>query len=717
VPFWNNFLTILMVVLIWIQTGFAMVILSAALRGIPEETVEAAIVDGANPFQIFFKIKVPQIMGTIVVVWTTITLVVLKVFDIVFAMTNGQWETQVLANYMYDKLFRANDWGVGSASAMIIMLLVTPILVWNVYNARKERCAEGGDAHRWKKSPHLGVHISVAAWCSVALPDARACSCRPSARPTRSGPRAGGRRCSRRAEPDLRTGDPDEPEDAGDGRFVVEGNLFDGRGEAPSRPAVISAGAPSARFDAYVPATPPIWAMARRITVAEWRLPPGEGTTKLSGRGGSGSSSPPKPAGIHAENYEQVLFDPDNRGHGQGLLQHADGDDPGHHHPDRDRGLRGLCAGLDGFPGPRAADRGLVVGLLVVPLQLALIPLLKLHNADRHRQGLSRRLAGAYRLRPAARDLPVAQLHGRPAARHHRERPRRRRDGFPDLHQDHPAAVFPALASFAIFQFLWTWNDLLVAKVFLIDATGETTVMTNQIVELAGHARRQLGNPRHLGLRVDRGAAGGVLRDAEIPRARPAGRVGQVSRSHHTLAPPSIGQDDMTDAQTPWWKTATAYQIYPRSFCDSNADGIGDIPGIISKLDHLADLGIGFVWLSPVYASPMRDNGYDIADYYAIAPEFGTLEDFDTLVAEAAARGIRIVMDLVVNHCSSDHHWFAGPAKPVIAPSTSISIGEMPCPTGPHPTISAPVSADPPGTGCPRLAGIATAISARSSPI
>ena len=135
-PFYNNFF--LMVVLIWIQTGFAMVILSAALRGIPEETIEAAIIDGANPFQVFFQIKVPQIMPTIVVVWTTITLTVLKVFDIVFAMTNGQWETQVLANYMYDKLFRANDWGVGSASAIVIMLLVTPILVWNVYNARKE---------------------------------------------------------------------------------------------------------------------------------------------------------------------------------------------------------------------------------------------------------------------------------------------------------------------------------------------------------------------------------------------------------------------------------------------------------------------------------------------------------------------------------------------------------------------------------------------------
>lgn len=108
----------------------------------------------------------------------------------------------------------------------------------------------------------------------------------------------------------------------------------------------------------------------------------------------------------------------------------------------------------------------------------------------------------------------------------------------------------------------------------------------------------------------------------------------------------------------PWWMAATGYQIYPRSFCDSNGDGVGDIPGITSKLDHLSDLGISFIWLSPVYASPMKDNGYDIADYYDIAPEFGTLDDFDQLVAEANQRGICIVMDLVVNHCSSDHAWF-----------------------------------------------------------
>lgn len=136
IPGLNSFL--LMVVLIWIQTGFAMVILSAALRGIPEETIEAAIVDGAGPFQIFFQIKIPQIMPTIMVVWTTITITVLKVFDIVYAMTNGQWGTQVLANYMFDKLIRAQDWGVASASALVIMLLVSPILVWNVVTARRE---------------------------------------------------------------------------------------------------------------------------------------------------------------------------------------------------------------------------------------------------------------------------------------------------------------------------------------------------------------------------------------------------------------------------------------------------------------------------------------------------------------------------------------------------------------------------------------------------
>ena len=114
----------------------------------------------------------------------------------------------------------------------------------------------------------------------------------------------------------------------------------------------------------------------------------------------------------------------------------------------------------------------------------------------------------------------------------------------------------------------------------------------------------------------------------------------------------------MTDTPRPWWQSATVYQIYPRSFADSNGDGIGDIPGIIGKLDYLRDLGIGVIWLSPICASPMRDNGYDIADYQAIAPAFGTLDDFDRLVAQARARGIGILLDLVVNHTSDQHRWF-----------------------------------------------------------
>ncbi|KAF0676082.1 alpha-glucosidase [Profundibacterium mesophilum] len=107
-----------------------------------------------------------------------------------------------------------------------------------------------------------------------------------------------------------------------------------------------------------------------------------------------------------------------------------------------------------------------------------------------------------------------------------------------------------------------------------------------------------------------------------------------------------------------WWHRATAYQVYPRSFADSNGDGVGDIPGIVSKLGHLSDLGIGFIWLSPVFTSPMVDNGYDISDYRDIASEFGTLADMDHLIAEARARDIGIVMDLVVNHSSSLHEWF-----------------------------------------------------------
>ena len=110
--------------------------------------------------------------------------------------------------------------------------------------------------------------------------------------------------------------------------------------------------------------------------------------------------------------------------------------------------------------------------------------------------------------------------------------------------------------------------------------------------------------------------------------------------------------------QKQWWHDAVVYQIYPRSFCDSNHDGIGDLPGIISKLDYLKNLGVNVLWLSPVYQSPMDDNGYDISDYQAIAAEFGTMEDMKCLLDEANRRNIKVVMDLVVNHTSDEHPWF-----------------------------------------------------------
>ena len=137
IPFWNNFF--LMIILIWVETGFAMVVLSAALRNIPEEILSAARVDGANEVQVFFRVMIPQISGTILMVWTTITIIVLKVFDVVMAMTNGQWDTEVLANLMYDWMFRGGgDFGRGSMIAVVLMVAVLPIMIWNVRRFLKE---------------------------------------------------------------------------------------------------------------------------------------------------------------------------------------------------------------------------------------------------------------------------------------------------------------------------------------------------------------------------------------------------------------------------------------------------------------------------------------------------------------------------------------------------------------------------------------------------
>jgi oligo-1,6-glucosidase len=112
-----------------------------------------------------------------------------------------------------------------------------------------------------------------------------------------------------------------------------------------------------------------------------------------------------------------------------------------------------------------------------------------------------------------------------------------------------------------------------------------------------------------------------------------------------------------------WWKKSVIYQIYPRSFADSNGDGIGDINGITAHLDYLKDLGVDVIWLSPVYQSPNDDNGYDISDYQAIMQEFGTMEDFDRMLEEMHKRGLKLVMDLVVNHTSDEHRWFVESRK------------------------------------------------------
>ena len=134
------------------------------------------------------------------------------------------------------------------------------------------------------------------------------------------------------------------------------------------------------------------------------------------------------------------------------------------------------------------------------------------------------------------------------------------------------------------------------------------------------------------------------------------------------------------DNSTSWWKRAVIYQIYPRSFSDSNGDGIGDLPGIVSKLDYLKTLGIDAIWLSPVCRSPQYDNGYDVSDYRDIDPLFGTLGDMDRLIAEAKARGIRIILDLVLNHTSHEHPWFLEAKKSRQSPYHDYYIWRDPAP-------------------------------------
>ena len=156
--------------------------------------------------------------------------------------------------------------------------------------------------------------------------------------------------------------------------------------------------------------------------------------------------------------------------------------------------------------------------------------------------------------------------------------------------------------------------------------------------------RRRAGGERDDGQDARRAAAD----EARHPRPR-AGRRARLRVGHRRAGGYGV---------VAWWQSAVVYQIYPRSFADSDGDGIGDLPGILGRLDHLAELGVDVIWLSPVYPSPQDDNGYDISDYQDIDPTFGTLEDFDALLAAIHERGMKLVMDLVVNHTSDEHPWF-----------------------------------------------------------
>src|SRR5215211_7941086 len=136
----------------------------------------------------------------------------------------------------------------------------------------------------------------------------------------------------------------------------------------------------------------------------------------------------------------------------------------------------------------------------------------------------------------------------------------------------------------------------------------------------------------------------------------------------------------------PWWTSAVAYQVYPRSFQDSDGDGIGDLGGILQRLDHLADLGVDVLWLSPVYPSPQADNGYDISDYRDIDPLFGSLAQLDELIAALHARGMKLLMDLVVNHTSDAHPWFLESRASRTSPKRDWYWWRDPAPGGGPPT-------------------------------
>src|SRR3954447_24743928 len=167
--------------------------------------------------------------------------------------------------------------------------------------------------------------------------------------------------------------------------------------------------------------------------------------------------------------------------------------------------------------------------------------------------------------------------------------------------------------------------------------------------------------------------------------AKPAGFCGHTGA--RLRAGPDRGGSVTGDKETghAWWQTGIVYQIYPRSFQDSNGDGVGDLPGIVRRLDYLVSLGVDALWISPIFPSPMADFGYDVADYWDIDPLFGTLEDFDRLIAAAHERGLKIILDYVPNHSSDRHPWFVESRSSRDSPKRDWYIWRDPKPDGSPP--------------------------------
>ena len=176
-------------------------------------------------------------------------------------------------------------------------------------------------------------------------------------------------------------------------------------------------------------------------------------------------------------------------------------------------------------------------------------------------------------------------------------------------------------------------------------------------------------------------------------------------------------RDTTGRCQTPWWEGAVGYQIYVRSFADSNGDGMGDLRGIAQRLDYLTWLGVDAIWLTPFYPTSGHDHGYDVSDYCDVSPQHGTLDDFDHLVELAHSRGLKVIVDLVSNHTSIDHEWFIRARRRRDSPDRTATCGPIRHPAASRPTIGAATSADPPGPWI-RPRGSTGAISfCRNSPI